>query len=200
MERRWLKVLVAVAIAASAAACSDRSAPVAPSSAPPSTTSPRLTTLDGYYYIGSFRMINGRGVATQTKLAIMDEHGGKLTIGGSSITFPEQALSGSTLISFTLQSAPYISARVYALSLEGKTRGTLVTTFPVALSLVVSYADANQLVANPSQMKVAWLENGVLIGLVPSQVDVQSKKVTAQITHFTEFNPILTDLAPNFPN
>lgn len=199
MERRWLNVLMAAAIAAGAAACSDRSAPVAPSSAAPSTTSPRLTTLDGYYYIGGFRLINGHGSA-QTKLAIMDGHGGKLTIGGNSITFPDGALSGSTLISFTVQSAPYLSARVYALSLDGRTRGTLVTTFPVALSLVLNFADANQLVANPSQVKVAWIENSVLMGLVPSQVDVEAKKVTAQVTHFTEFSPIVNDPAPEFPN
>ncbi len=188
MERRWVKILVVMAVAAGAAACSDRSAPVAPSSAAPAM-SPRLTTQDGYYYIGGFRLINGRGVATQTKLVIMDGRGGKITIGGSSISFPAQALAGSTLISFTVQTQPYISAKLYALSLEGKTRGTLVTTFPVGLTLTMSYAEANQQIADPSLLKVAWIENGVLLGFVPTQVDLQGKKVAAQVTHFSEWSP-----------
>ncbi len=191
MERRWLKLLTVVAISAGAAACSDRSAPVGPKTVPSvaSTPSPQIRASGGSYYVGNWQLLVGHG-NTQTKIAILDEHGGQIVVGGSSLDVPPNALSGSTLLTFTLQSQPFIQAKLYALSLEGKTRGSLVTVFPVALTLKLSYADANQQVANPSALKMAWLENSVMLGLVPSSVDRNGKKLIGSVTHFTEFGPV----------
>ncbi len=190
MERRWLQVLTVVAIAAGAAACSDRSAPVGPARTPSAanTLSPRLHSSGGNYYAGGWQFLGGHGT-TQTKLAILDEHGGRITVAGSTLEVPARALSGSTLLTFTLQSQPFIQAKLYALSLEGRTRGTLVTTFPVALKLTLSYADAQ--VTNPAQMKLAWLENSVLLGLVPSSINLQTKTLSASLTHFSEWSPVI---------
>ncbi len=192
MERRWLKVLTVVAIAALAAsACSDRSTPVAPQRTPSVATSgtPRAYSSGGTWYVSGGQLLIGRG-PTQTKVAILDQRGGKLTVGGSSLEVPANALSGATLMTFTLQTQPYLTAKLYAFSLQGKTAGQFVRTFPVALTLTISYADVNGQVSDPSKLKMAWLEDEVFQGLVPSQVDTQGKRVIAQLSHFSEYSPI----------
>ncbi len=198
MGTRWLKLLTVAAIAAGATACSDARAPVAPRSAAPVTMSPRVTRVGHHYTAGGFNLLTGKGQATVTRLAIIDEQGGTIRNSGSSVEFPAQALAGATLITFTVQSQPYIMTKVYALSLEGPTRGTLVTTFPVPVTLTVSYAESNLQVVDPSQLKMGWLEDDVLLGLVPSQVDARAKTLMSNVTHFTEFGPV-TGIAPSDP-
>ncbi len=190
METRWLKLLTVAAIAAGATACSDARAPVAPRSAAPVTMSPRVTRVGHSYYAAGYQLLIGKGQASVIRSDIIDEHGGRIRNSGSTVEFPAHALAGATLVMFAVQSQPYIMTNVYAVSLEGRTRGTLVTTFPVPVTLTVSYAEASLQVTDASQLQMGWLENDVLLGLVPSQVNARAKTLTSQVTHFTEFGPV----------
>ncbi len=190
MKRRMLRLITVLAMAAGAAAACDRPTnPVAPPASDP--VSPRLSVTSGGYFVGGWKLLQGSRLALQTRMDVIDARGGKINIGASSLTIPAGAVSGSTLFVFTLQTDPYISAKLVAMAMTGPAQGKLVTTFPKSLTLTISYADANQSVPDPTKVRILWMENGVLLGVQSATPDVQGKKVTTQVTHFTDWQPAI---------
>ncbi len=143
---------------------------------------------------GGYTLMTTDATSDQTKSAIIDETGGFIRFQGSALIVPANAVSGPTTFTMRLHTQPYMGADLSAVDANGLP----VTIFPVPLTLTLSYARAkNQLPTDASKVLVAWIENGVILGMLPSAADIQGKKVTAQVTHFSEYGPVTYD--PNDP-
>ncbi len=202
MERRWLKLLTVVAIAAGAASACDR--PTAVTS--PTGLAPRAATVTGYYLDG-YTLLTTSGGGTQSKTLVVDQSGGKINMGPSSLVIPYKAVSGPTEFTFTLQSKPYIAAVLTAHEVTsiGKNKwleGAPVTTFAKELTLTISYAQTNTPIPDPSLLKIGWIEDGKVIEIQQTDVDVKGQKLITTIRHFSEWGPIIqppTDPTNPFP-
>ncbi len=193
MERRWLKLLTVVAIAAGAASACDRPTAVTA----PTGLTPRAGTFTGYYVDG-YLLLTAPGAGAQTKALVLDQNGGKLNLGPNSLVIPYKAVSGPTQFVFTLQSSPYLAAKLsaYEVIAVGKNKwlqGPAVTTFAKALTLTLSYAQSNTPIPDPTQLKIAWIENGKVLEIQQTDVDVKGQKLVAAIRHFSEYGPIFDD-------
>lgn len=134
----------------------------------------------------------------QTKTAVIGQTGGFIRFQGSVLIVPPNAVSSPTAFTFRLHTQPFLGAELSAVDLNGQP----VTVFPVALTLTLSYARAKNQIPSGSTVLMAWVENGVILGTVPSSADIQGKKVTAQLTHFSEWGPVIqppTDPTDPFP-
>ncbi len=196
MERRWLKLLTVVAVAVGAAAACDR--PTAVTS--PTGLTPRAGTVTGYYLDG-YIVLTGTG-GTQTKSLVLDQTGGKINMGPNSLVIPYKAVSGPTQFIFELQSSPYIAAKLtaYEVTAAGKNKwiqGPAVTTFAKALTLTLSYAQSNTPIPDPTKLAIGWLDDGRVLEIQQTTVDLKGQKLIADLHHFTEYSPIQYD--PNGP-
>ncbi len=197
MERRGLQLLTVVAIAAGAASACDR--PTAVTS--PTGLSPRAATVTGYYSDG-YILLTATGSSSQTKSLVLDENGGKINMGPNSLVIPYKAVSGPTQFVFTLQSSPYIAAKLtaYEVTAAGKNKwiqGPAVTTFAKALTLTLSYAQSNTPIPDPNQLKIGWIRDGKVLEIQQTTVDAKGQKLVADIKHFSEYGPVTYD--PNSP-
>ncbi len=199
MERRWLKALTVVALALGAAACSDRPTAVTA----PSALAPRAGTVTGFYMDG-YTLLTAPGGGSQSKSLVITANGGKINMGPNSLVIPYKAVSGPTEFTFTLQSKPYIAAvlTAYEVTSIGNNkwlRGAPVTTFSKVLTLTLSYAQSNTAIPDPSQLKIAWIENGKVLEIQQTDVDVKGQKLIADIRHFSEWGPAFGVQPPTDP-
>ncbi len=146
---------------------------------------------------GGYTLMTTDANTDQTKTAVIDQSGGFIRFQGSSLIVPANAVTGPTTFTMRLHTQPYMGAELSAVGEDGQ----LITVFPVPLTLTLSYARAkNQLPTDANSVMVAWVDNGVVLATLPSTADIQGKKVTAQVTHFTEYSPIQYDpLNPTNP-
>ncbi len=142
---------------------------------------------------GGYSLMTSDVTSEQTKSAVIDARGGHIRFQGSALIVPENAVSRPTTFTMRLHTQPYMGADLTAVDPDGQ----LVTIFPVPLTLTLSYARAKDQLPNGATVMIAWVENGVIVSTLPSTADIQGKKVTAQVTHFTEFNPIFTIAPPS---
>ncbi len=199
MERRFLKALTAVALALGAAACSDR--PTAVTS--PTGLAPRAGTVTGFYLDG-YTLLTASGGASQSKSLVITANGGKINMGPNSLVIPYKAVSGPTEFTFTLQSKPYIAAvlTAYEVTQLGNNkwlRGAPVTTFAKELTLTLSYAQSNTPIPDPSMLRIGWIEDGKVLEIQQTDVDVRGQKLIAGIHHFSEWGPLLGFQQPTDP-
>lgn len=201
MERRFLRALTVVALALGAAACSDRPSAVTS----PTVLAPRAgNSSTGGYQIGSYMLLTGGGSNTQTRSAVIDKWGGKINFGATSLQVPYMAVPGPTKFTFTLQDQPYISAKLTAVAQVPDAKGKLVDGAPVVvfganLTLTLSYASSRTPIPDPNQLKIAWIDNGQVLGVEPTSVDVKGKKLFASISHFSEWGPLFELQPPSDP-
>ncbi len=190
MERRWLKLLTVVAIAAGAASACDR--PTALTS--PTGLTPRAGTVTGFYLDG-YMLLTASGGATQSKTLVVSPNGGKLNMGPNSLVIPYKAISTPTEFTFTLKSKPYMAAELtaYEVTPIGNNkwlRGAPVTTFSKALTLTLSYAQSNTPIPDPTQLRIGWIQDGKVLEIQQTDVDVKGQKLVAAIRHFSEWGPV----------
>lgn len=187
MTRRWLSLVAILAIVTASAACDGpRNAPTS------SVVAPRaeVVTSNGYTL---FTTDVGWEDGEITRSAVIDQNGGKVSFQASSLVVPAGAVTGPTTFRVTFYNAPYMRAQMTAQAADG----SLVTTFPVPLTLTLSYARSKTPIPDPSRIAIFWVDNGVVLETQASSVDVQGKKVIARITHFSEYSPGLEPVDSN---
>ncbi len=176
MTRHGLKAFAVILAVVAAAACDSPK-----STATKSVLAPRFDASTA----GGYTLFTTDASGDQTKSAVIDERGGAIRFQGSVLVVPPNAVSGPTDFTFRLHVQPYMGADLTAVD----ARGQKVTVFPVPLKLTLSYARAKNQIPDPSKIVILWVENGTVLGQMPSTTDVQGKKVTAEITHFTDYSP-----------
>jgi len=176
MARQRISLFALLAFVGLTAACEGPT-----TTATRSVLAPRASTSAS----GGYMLFTSDAAGDQTKTALIDEHGGSIRFQGSALIVPAGAVSAPTRFTFRLHTQPYMGADLSAVDLNGEA----VVTFPLPLTLTISYARARTQIPDPSKIVMLWVENGVVLDQLPSTPDVQGKKVTAQVTHFSDYTP-----------
>ena len=176
MTRHGLKAFAVILAVVTAAACDGPR-----STASKSVLAPRFDAITS----GGYTFLTADAGGDQTKTVRIDGRGGEIRFQGSALIVPPNAVSGPTAFTFRLHVQPVMGAELSALGAGGQK----VTVFPVPLTLQLSFARARNQIPDPSKIVILWVENGTVLGRLPSSVDVKGKRVTAQITHFTDWQP-----------
>ncbi|HEX9109227.1 MAG TPA: hypothetical protein VF832_18395 [Longimicrobiales bacterium] len=174
--RHGLKMFAVILAVVTAAACDSPKG-----TATRSVLAPRLDATSA----GGYTFFTTDATGNQTKTAVIDQTGGFIRFQGSVLVVPPNAVSGPTSFTFRLHVQPTMGADLSAVAANGQP----VTVFPVPLKLTLSYARAKTQIPDPSKIVILWVENGIVLGQLPSTPDVQGKKVTALVTHFTDYQP-----------
>lgn len=197
MTRRWLSLMAVMILGTIAAACDGPR-----STASQSVLAPKVQAIapqaDGVSANGFILLTTDVGWEDGeiTRTALIDQSGGKLNFQASSLVVPPNAVAGPTQFTVTFRNTPYMRAEPTAVDANGQ----LIRTFPVPLTLTLSYARSKTPIPDVSRLVVLWVDNGVVLEKQVSSVDVQGKKVIARITHFSEYSPGLDALdAPSEP-
>ena len=180
MTRHGLRRLAVVTAVLMAAACDSSR-----NTATKSVLAPRL---DGATSRG-YTLLTADVNSDQTKTVTIDQRGGSIHVQGSALIVPADAVPGPTEFTFRLHTQPYVGADLSAVAAHGQR----VTVFPVPLTLTISFARARNQISDPSKIVVLWVENGTVLGRLPSTADVKGKKVMTTVTHFTEYVPSIPD-------
>ncbi len=171
---RSIRRLAAVAVALLAlgsAACERATAPTGPSPAAPRAA-----------VVGGWSLVSSSSQSSLTVSLVLGSLGGTMSVNGHSLTVPAGALQQPTR--FTMTTISGTSIRV-ALSAQDAATGVPVTVFPTPLRLGLSYASAK--VSNPSKLKVAWLVDGSIVAVQPSELDKPHKQVVSSLYHFSDW-------------
>ncbi|HET8656813.1 MAG TPA: hypothetical protein VFL93_14920 [Longimicrobiaceae bacterium] len=120
--------------------------------------------------------------------AIIDQNGGSLYVSGNMLLVPRGAVSGPT--KFEIQLAPdgSIGAELTATAVGSDVRNDVGHAgFRRPLTLIFTYAYANNVPDQPELMRVAWRKDDGTLEVQPSYVDTHHKMVYGQIYHFTPY-------------
>ncbi len=158
-------------LALGSAACDRATAPTSPNLA-----APRASASGGYTLVPSSMQ------DSVTVSIVMGSLGGTMSVNGHSLTVPAGALQQPTR--FTMTTISGTAIRV-SLSAQDAATGVPVTVFPTPLRLGLSYASAK--VSNPSKLKVAWLVDGSIVAVQPSELDKPHKQVVSSLYHFSDW-------------
>ncbi len=186
MTRHGLKIFAVLLTVVTAAACDS-----AKNTATKSVLGPRFDASSS----GGYTLLTTDATGDQQKTEVIDQSGGSIRFQGSVLVVPPNAVSGPTTFTFRLQVQPYMAADLSAVDANGQP----VTVFPVPLKLTLSYSRAKNQIPDPSKVVILWVENGIVLGQLPSVPDVQGKKVSADVTHFTQYTPGMEGPAPCDP-
>jgi hypothetical protein len=124
--------------------------------------------------------------STRTASQVIGSRGGKIYLYGGSLTVPAQAVSQDTKFTFTLKTAPYLSADLKAVKVSD---GSPVTTFQTPLTLRLDYSRSATPIANLQDLSIYWVQDGVILEQLKSVVDRRSQNVWAFLNHFSEYSP-----------
>jgi hypothetical protein len=139
---------------------------------------------------------NGYTVARETDpavgvvTALIDQKGGSLSIGNHVLTVPAGAVDGPT--TFTMSKlVDQIEVGLTATQILSNDVGSAGFHVPVTLSL--SYANATEVPANASEMKVGWVRPNGSIEVQRSQVDASGEVVIGSLNHFSAYAIVIPD-------
>jgi hypothetical protein len=139
---------------------------------------------------------NGYTVARETDptvgvvSSIIDQNGGSLSIGNHVLTVPAGAVDGPT--TFTMSKlVDQIEVGLTATRVLPNDVGSAGFSVPVTLSL--SYANAAEVPANASEMKVGWVKANGSIEVQRSQVDASGEVVIGSLNHFSAYAIVMPD-------
>jgi hypothetical protein len=116
-----------------------------------------------------------------TVTQVIDSRGGMINVGGHSLIIPRRAVLEDTEFTFTVVGGDHIQVDLKAKRVRD---GGTVDTFPLALTLRLSYGNAN--VSDPSRLKNVYMVDGLLIPLV-SSVSTLTRTVASPLSHFSEY-------------
>ncbi len=173
--RRYAVVGLAL-VAQGLAACERAESPTWPSAA-----APRAAVSGGY------RLVSSSSQISMTVSVVLGSAGGTMTVNGHTLAVPAGALAQPTR--FTMSTLSGTSIRV-SLSARDARTGAAVTVFPTPLRLGLSYANAKA--SSPNQLKVAWLVDGSIVAVQPSELDKSHKQVVSTLHHFSDWG-LITD-------
>ncbi len=169
---RRLLVAALALVALGTAACDSSTAPTALTMA-----APRADRL------GGFTLVKSTSVQTPvTVSALLGSAGGTLSVNGHTLKVPAGALTQPTVITMSTVAGSSIQV---SLSATHWRTGAPMTVFLTPLRLSLSYAGAQ--VNNPAKLKLAWVVNGQVVAVQPSDVDRSRKTVTSSVYHFSQW-------------
>ncbi len=168
--RRLASLAVAV-LALGSAACERATTVTGPGPAAPRAS-----------VVGGWSLVSSSSQLSLTVSLVLGSAGGTMSVNGHSLTVPAGALQQPTRITMTTLSGT--SVRV-SLSAQDAETGEPVTAFPTPLKLGLSYASAK--VSNPNKLKVAWLVDGAIVAVQPSELDKSHKQVVSSLYHFSDW-------------
>lgn len=167
--RRGLSVIGVVLLAT--VGCERATMPTAPNVTPSSAV-----------VLGDWTLV--RTVSTQSSTSVsvtIGSAGGTMSVNGHSLMVPAGALTEP--LTFTMSTVAGSSVEV-SLSAQNQ-KGAPVTVFASPVQLSLSYSGAK--VKNVSALKVAYLVNGVIVAVQPSEVDKSQKVVRSWLSHFSDY-------------
>jgi hypothetical protein len=131
------------------------------------------------YGDAGYKMVQETDPTVGTVTAVIDEKGGSLSIGGTTLDVPAGAVSGPT--TFTVNKPN--GELAYDFSATQKTPNDVGSAgFPVPLKLTISYADIPNAMEAPA---VIWIKPDGRAEALQTQVDTANKTMTAEVTHFS---------------
>ena len=128
-------------------------------------------------------------VSEGTYSAVVGRNGGIVRAGDHMLMIPSKAVDSDTEFTVRIVGGNNI---VVDLNAKRVSDGATVSTFPVALTLRLSYKNAA--VSDPTRLKNAYLPFGAQGGAsqkLPTTISSLTQTLSSPITHFSEYGPIL---------
>lgn len=116
--------------------------------------------------------------------SIIDENGGSLSIGNHVLTVPVGAVDGPTTFTMT-KLVDQIEVGLTATRLLPNDVGHAGFNVPVTLSL--SYANAAEVPANLSSLRILWVKADGRMEPQPSALDADGHVVVGTLSHFSKY-------------
>jgi len=124
--------------------------------------------------------------ASPAVTATIGTEGGSIIAGNHVLTVLPGSVSAPT--AFTMKS--YAGTVQIDLSARSVATGLPVSVFPQPLRLSLSYGKAK--IGNPNRLMIAWILNGQIVTVQPSDVDKSTQLVTTWLYHFSDYG-LVTD-------
>jgi hypothetical protein len=126
-----------------------------------------------------YKMVQETDPTVGTVTAVIDEKGGSLSIGGTTLDVPAGAVSGPT--TFTVNKPN--GELVFDFSATKSTPNDVGSAgFPVPLTLTIDYSKISSDMEAPA---VVWIKPDGHAAELQTKVDAANRKMTAEITHFS---------------
>ena len=128
-----------------------------------------------------YKMVQETDPTVGTVTAVIDENGGSLSIGGTTLAIPAGAVSAPT--TFTVNKPN--GELTYDFTATQNTPNDVGSAgFAVPLSLTISYADVRGHVKNPV---IVWIKANGYAEPQPTTVDDAAETMTASVSHFSVY-------------
>ncbi len=144
-----------------------------------------------------YKMVRETDPAVGTVTAVIDQNGGSLSIGGTTLAVPAGAVSAPT--TFTVN-RPNGELTYDFTATQNAANDVGSAGFAVPLTLTISYADVKGRMKDPV---ILWIKPNGYAEPQPTTVDPSTKAMSAPISHFSVYGgaDTLTKCNPDFdPN
>ena len=183
MFRKWTKfnLFSAVLLSLTVWGCESLSDPTQPQLGDPNGQHASFSTLTS----GGKTVVRESELNAGTVSATIDKKGGRLILGSHVLEVPSGAVDNPTLFTMDKVDADHIQVKLTATRLILNDVGSRGFNVPVRLTL--SYGKAAELPSDQSTLRVIWVKLDGTSEDRPSTVDVQGKRVTASLGHFSNY-------------
>lgn len=183
MFRKWTKfnLFSAAILSLSVWGCENLSEP----------TQPQLRSNGGIHAVITVVQSDGSTVVRETDLSAgtvagtIDQAGGKLILGQHVLDIPAGAVDAPTLFTMNKLDADHVRMKLTATRVTTNDVGAQGFAVPVKLTL--SYKNAAELPNDQSLLRIIWIKLDGSYESQASTVDVQGKRVTASLSHFSDY-------------
>jgi hypothetical protein len=145
---------------------------------------PSAARLDGAAGGNGYAVVKEKDPTVGTVSAVVSTSGGRLTLGQHTLVVPAGAVDGPTTFVMT-KSSDALEVSLTATQSLLNDVGSRGFRKPVTLTL--SYKNAESVSADESKLRILWLKPDGTQEAQPSTVDVQGRKVTADLSHFSDY-------------
>ena len=126
-----------------------------------------------------YKMVKETDPTVGTVTAVIDENGGSLSIGGTTLAIPAGAVSGATTFTINRPNGEL----TYDFTATQNTPNDVGSAgFAVPLTLTISYAGVSTDMEAPV---IVWIKPDGHAEALSTVVDTATKTMTAQVTHFS---------------
>jgi hypothetical protein len=133
------------------------------------------------YGENGYKLVKETDPEVGTVSAVIDQNGGSLSIGGTTLAIPAGAVSAATTFTINRPNGEL----TYDFTATQNTANDVGSAgFAVPLSLTISYADVHGAVKDPV---IVWIKANGYAEPQPTTVDNGAKTMTAPISHFSVY-------------
>lgn len=189
MNRMWMRFsgLSVVALSLLLWSCDNLSEPSGALLGPGDAAHNLVTTTskDGY------TVARESSATAGSVVGVIGESGGKLVLGQHVLEVPAGAVSGPT--TFTMSTVVSDEIKVSLTATQVTTNDIGERGFATPVRLTLSYKNASEIPDNEEDLTILWVKLDGSKEPQPSSVDVQGKRVSSPLGHFSDY-------ALGFPN